>query len=501
MRCRNSAYWTLFHCQCRSETERNTYFALQRTILDFKMPAKSLFTRLLKNLPVIVTLLYLCWLAAHPALAQRRASRKRQTVDLTPVVPANDLQHVKVIFELQGTLALKSDAQEPVERKVQAKAQLAYDEKVIEGSTVDTPWATATVRHYETAKAKIQFESGSVSPQLRDDRRIVGVSATSPPEVVLYSPLGPLTRDELDLIDVPANSAIVDSLLPRRTVAVGQSWTLKSELLADILGIDAIGRDEITCKLDRIDGKLAIVHAKGSVSGASGGVATEITLAAKFSFDMTRQRISWFAMSLKENRSVGHAQPGIEATVRVQMALSKRVNSPALHEDILADLNLNADPASRLLRFTSSSGGFELLLERNWHEMVDRQDVSVLRLVDRGDLIAQCNISSLPPMEDGVPFTLADLQKDVKNVLDENLVEFISATESINDNGLHVMRVVASGKISELDIQWVYYHITNEQGQRASCVFTFEADLADRFGAADQATISSFRFLEKLDQE
>ena len=293
---------------------------------------------------------------------------------------------------------------------------------------------------------------------------------------------------------MPANSAIIDSLLPNRTVAVKESWKLESDLLPAILGIDAISRRDVRCTLHHIDGNSAVVHVQGSVSGASSGVATEITLAAKLNFDVTRKRVSWFAMSLKENRSVGPAQPGIEATARIQMALAKRSTAPALHPDILADLNLTADDTTRLVEFTSSEGGFELLLGRDWHEMVDREDVSVLRLVNRGDLIAQCNISALPPMEDGVPFTLIDFQQDVKHALDKNFGDFVTSSEEVNDQGLHVMRVVASGMISDLSINWVYYHVTNNQGLRASCVFTCEADLADRFGAIDQSVISSFRF-------
>ncbi len=404
-----------------------------------------------------------------------------------------------MLFELEGKVAPSSDAKEPVQRDVQAKAQLIYNERVLQGGTQECPWARQTVRQYETARANIKFSQGGVSPQLREERRLIGVSAQAADDVALFSPLGPLTRNELDLVDVPANSAVIDGLLPGRSVAVGESWQLETPLLPALLRIDAVAKAAITCKLDRIEKNQAIVHATGTVSGASGGVATEIALAAKYSFDMTRQRVSWFAMSVKEKRSVGHAQPGLEATARIQMAIAPRTTAPGLDPSILQDLDLAADAPSRLLEFSSQAGGFSLLLTRNWHEMVDRPDVAVLRLVDRGDLIAQCNLSALPPMEDGVPFTLADFQQDVKNVLGDDLAEFVAATESVNDNGLHVMRVVANGTISDLDIQWIYYHITNRQGHRVSCVFTMEAELADRFGAADQETISSFLFVDNQD--
>ncbi len=84
----------------------------------------------------------------------------------------------------------------------------------------------------------------------------------------------------------------------------------------------------------------------------------------------------------------------------------------------------------------------------------------------------------------------------MKRALDTNLGEFLAASESLTDGGLHVMRVVATGKISDLSIEWVYYHISDDEGRRVSCVFTYESDLSDRFAAADQAVTSSLRFVE-----
>ncbi|MGM0488664.1 MAG: hypothetical protein ACQESR_18145, partial [Planctomycetota bacterium] len=302
----------------------------------------------------------------------------------------------------------------------------------------------------------------------------------------------------LDLIDVPANSAIINELLPRQTVEIGETWKLESDVLPAILGVDAIASQDVECRLVRIEDGSAIVEAKGAVSGASGGVATEMRLAAKYAYDVNQQRIGWFAMSMKENRSVGHAHPGLDGTVRLQMALSERSEVPALHSDILADLPLTADPHVRLVEFVSPTNQFELLISRKWHQMLDQEDACVLRLVDRGDLVAQCNLTALPPMEEGVPFTLSDFQNDIKNVLAEKFGEFVTATEKVNENGLHVMRVVVNGMVSEVPINWVYYHITNDQGRRVSCVFTFESELVSRFGAADQALISSFRFREPV---
>lgn len=441
---------------------------------------------------IIVASLCLLQLQVNPSQAVERSAR----VDLTPAVAPDDLLRVKVQLEVAGDLKLKATGDKAAKAPVKVTAQLVYDEKTLQ---VDAPTqrVTSTIRNYDTAQAAITYREGTVQPRLRDDRRLVAVSAETPQRVVLYSPLGPLDRDELDLIAVPANSALIDALLPRRQVAVGESWKMDTQWLPAILALDTVDHSTLMCKLDRAEKNLAVIHVQGTVAGAIDGVSSEITLAAKINFDTRLKRTVWYAMSVKEKRAVGHADPGLEATSRVQMAIEPQSNVPTLHHDVLADLNLKADEGSQLLEFHSPAGGFELLLDRRWHVMAEREDVSIMRMVDRGDLIAQVNISSLPPVEPGESFTMIDFQQDVQRALADHFGEFVTASESISDSGLRLMRVVTTGKIDGLAIDWVYYHAADEQGRRLSCVFTYESALSERFAAVDQAMLSSLKFIEK----
>jgi hypothetical protein len=453
--------------------------------------------RILHILLVIATPLCLYRATSTPA----RAANPPASVDLKYTPSTGDLRRVKVLFELQGNLTLqpqdktgKQDNQTPVE----VRAELVYHEKSLQADAKSST-LSRSVRHYETASAVIQYKGGTVRPRLRDDRRIVALGLEQAPEAVLFSPLGPLDHDELDLVSVPANSALVNALLPNRAARVGETWRLETDWLAALLGMDAVHTADIACKLDRVEKGLAVVHLQGNASGASDGVSHEMTVAAKYSYDLKQHRITWLAMSLKEKRALGHAHPGTDATARVQMSIEGSTNVPTLDNKVLADLNLEPDEPSRLLEFNSPAGGFQLLVDRKWHVMVDRTDVSVLRMVDRGDLIAQCNISSLPSLEQGETFSLVDFQQDIQRALANHFGEFLNASESRTDDGIHVMRVAATGKEADsaLAIDRVYYHLTDPQGRRVSCVFTYESDLVDRFAAGDQAAVSSFRFIEK----
>ena len=122
--------------------------------------------------------------------------------------------------------------------------------------------------------------------------------------------------------------------------------------------------------------------------------------------------------------------------------------------------------------------------------MVDRHDVTILRLIDQGELIAQCNTSSLPEFAAGKRVQLPEFQADIERV-GQDLGQFVEASQQQSEGGLRVLRAVVSGLASELPIQWVYYHISDDRGRQAALVFTMDAKVVEKFAGADQAMVGS----------
>jgi hypothetical protein len=87
-------------------------------------------------------------------------------------------------------------------------------------------------------------------------------------------------------------------------------------------------------------------------------------------------------------------------------------------------------------------------------------------------------------------------QADIKRVLGKNFEEMVEATEEVGENGLRALRVVVTGTVGELPIQWAYYHLSDDVGRRASLVFTLESSLLSRFAHVDRELIANFRFVE-----
>jgi hypothetical protein len=211
---------------------------------------------------------------------------------------------------------------------------------------------------------------------------------------------------------------------------------------------------------------------------------------------VTQRAVTWLTLAYKENRAIGHAQPGFEVLTKLRMVCSPTKPVDELSDKAIGGLTLKPEAPQTLIELNSDAGAFQLLHDRRWIVMLERGDVTVLRLIDRGDLIAQCNIAPLPPLAKDQQLSIEGFQTDVKRVLGKNFEDIIEATEEVGENGLRALRVVVAGKVGELPIHWTYYHLSDDAGRRATLVFTLESSLLARFAHVDRELIANFRFIE-----
>jgi hypothetical protein len=389
----------------------------------------------------------------------------------------SQFQRAKVSLQVEGKLKLLGTDNKERQIPLTVSANFVYDEKIEAASSL---WAA---RYYQTADAEIRVDKASHQPRLSVVRRNVGVKVVGA-KAVFWSPGGPLSRDEAELLDLHANSVILAGLLPEGEVKIGDSWKPNEDTLAAFLTLDAVNSSDVTCKLADVEDGRAVVEMEGAVSGAAEGVATEIELSAKYGYHLAEQRFTSLVLAFNEKRSIGKAEPGFEVSAKLTLVLSPLSSSEHLTVSTVETVRQGLAIAPPLA-YESSTQGFRILLDPRWRVMIDRNEVTVLRLVKDGEAIAQCNISSLPPLEEGKLFQLEEFQADIQKSLAENFHQMIEASQFESDHGLRVLRVVAAGEASELPIHWIYYHVSSDAGRRLTYVFTLEADTTDEFAAAD----------------
>jgi hypothetical protein len=415
-------------------------------------------------------------------------------VDLTSRATPGRMQQVHTVVEAQGKLAINADGKTVRHLPMEAKADLRFSEKFL--PPLPESVAVRSIRYYTAADAKIRIQESEIAQTLRPERRFIAARIADSSSLVSLS--GSLTREELELIDTVGSSACLDLLLPGRSVGVGGKWSLSTSAVAKLLSLEAVGQQDVVATLKKVEDGLAIIDLAGTVAGAVGGVSTELELEGKANFSLDARCVTWLALQYDEKRAIGHAQPGYEASIRVRVQAKPIETSPELDDPAMAAL-LAKDPSGHLLlEFKAEKAGIAFLYDRRWSVMVDRFDTVILRLIDRGDLIAQCNITRLPALEKGKQMALAEFQRDVEQTLAKNKAQIVEATQSENNDGVRALRIVVSGTASELPIQWVYYHLSDTSGRRASLVFTMEAKLVERFAQIDQELVENLELSPSL---
>lgn len=421
------------------------------------------------------------------------AAQPKETFALSSGRKAGDIDRVAAMLEVGGHVIGVADGKVRRE-KMSVVCRLAYDEKTLEAPTGPAGrWAS--IRYYDKATAVVKVGDDGLKPTLRARRRLIGVETDSQ-KATLFSPRGPLTRDELELIDVLGNSLLLDRFLPEQPAEVGQSWKHSDELIAALLGLDEVGHSDVKSVLKEVTPTAARFEMAGRLDGAIDGVSTKIELKGKYRFDRRSRRIDWFTMLVNENRNSSPVADGVDVVARVQVRISPKTESGRLTDAALKDLPLEPTAALCQLSYESVGGNWRLTHDRCWHVTGSHRDLAVLRLIDRGEYVAQCKVSPLRKLAAGEQVSLAEFQEDVRKALGEDFGEFVEAGQSASDAGYRVYRVMVRGEASQLPIRWNYYLVTDEYGHRAVFAFSFESRLADRFDQADRKLVSSLRFLE-----
>jgi hypothetical protein len=401
-----------------------------------------------------------------------------------------DLSRVTVSLDVKGELRVAADGR-PQKLPILVAGKFAYDEMRLDDCS--TAINRRSARFYRAAQAEIQVEKKTDKPSIRDDRRLILVSSGKS-GIVISAVSGPLTREEVDLLDVPANSLFVDTLLPDGEIKQGEPWQPPATAVGSLLGLDAVARSDVECVLSAVHGSNAEISISGQVNGAVAGVATEIELAGKGVFDLDHNRLVSIHLRIKERRSAGYVSPAFDVTANLELEIAPLAGSDQLTAEIIKSIAADSSEVAQPLALRSEASAFEMLYDRRWHVTRDEPELTVLRLLDRGELVAQCNISPLSQLSAGSEFGLDEFQSDVQQALGKNFGRVVSAAEHKTATGLRLLKVVAEGTVSELPIQWRYYLATDREGRRVALTYTMESSLVERFSDADATMVESLEF-------
>ncbi len=355
-----------------------------------------------------------------------------------------------------------------------------------------------STRRYRRATAAVTAGEKVTRTTLAADARdvIVEVVGTTPTPSLAE---GFLSRQEAELLDTPFDPALLSKLMPDAAVAAQASWKIPADVVAGLLAIDTVNEGGIDVALDEVADTGATLTITGTVTGAVDGVATSIKVngTATASCVAAGGDDTWLVaapieemdVTLVEKREAGWVAPGLDVEAAITLRRSEAPTDPSWSEKHRLDPPAVGRPSGQGKAGTvwhrHPHGRYTLVLDRRWRVVEDGPEGLVMRLVDRGALVAQCSILPLPRSAPETPPTVEQVSRDVETSLGDQFGHIATADASARDDGTKVVRVMAEGTAEGRPFRWIHHVLTDPAGHHLAVTCMLEPSMADRFGGAD----------------
>jgi len=365
--------------------------------------------------------------------------------------------------------------------------------------------ALREAREFLAGQLVTSVSSFETRAELPADRRLI-VANGDREGMISYSPEGPLTRESVDLLEIPGDPLVLLALLPAMNVRVAEEWTPADWVLQMLTGVEAVESSELKCRLEQATDKAAKVTFHGKIKGQRLGTNTSVSVAGAFLFNREQNYLSQSKTVYTVTSDVGTVNPGLEMQVTTALSRAPADDAGRLTDDFLAGLPLEAPSDALELSYQAAPWGMVLKHERNWHLFQAVYDASapmaILRLVELGSLIAQCNFSPAPPAPDGKTTPLEQFEADVQQSLGERFGEIVSREKIPTNDGRQIFRLEVAGNVviksakgrADIPMVWVYYLVAEPTGRQASFVFSVEPKLMEQLKGRDRELVTSLKF-------
>ncbi len=422
-------------------------------------------------------------LLAFAALTVPPRAAARQPVTLAEVPAAGDCFRYRVELDLAGRMVVTQDgAKQTI--ALEAKARHVFGERTL--ATADGLPARSA-RYYEDAAASAVVDVDKFTRSLPDDRRLV-VALRGSDGPFCFSPAGPLTRDELDLVTEHFNPQCLAGLLPGKAVGVGDTWPVAPAAAQAAGQFDGLIRNDLTGKLTAAADGTATFAVGGTAEGIEHGAKVTLTVTATGTFDTRSKRITALTWKQKDDRGQGPVAPAsqVEATV----VLTREPLAAAPKE--LADAALAAVPkgdvpaALAALRHADPKGRYALVYARDWHITGQTDQHLVLRLLDRGEFVAQGTVVAWKKADAGKHTPADEFKKAASATPGWAATRVLEDLETAGPDGRWQYRLVAEGKSDDLPVVQSFHLVAGPQGDQAAVTFTMKPDKVKAVGTRDR---------------
>ena len=314
-----------------------------------------------------------------------------------------------------------------------------------------------------------------------------------------FAPAGALTREELDLVTEQFNPQCLAGLLPNKQVNVGDTWSIAPAAAQCAGQFDALIKSDksgLTGKLTAAAGGQATFTVEGTLEGIESGAKVTLTVNATGTFDVAASRVTELTWKQKDDREQGPVAPASQVEATVTLKREPLPLPPKELDDLaLAPVPKNDVPAAlTLLRHTDPKGRYEFLYARDWHVTGLTDQHLILRLLEKGEFVAQATVLSWKKVDAGKHTPAAEFKRAVGDSPGWAVSRVIEDAETTAPDGRWVYRLAAEGKMGELPVVQTFHLVAGAQGEQVALTFTMRPDKAKAVGARDRELVNAVTF-------
>lgn len=418
----------------------------------------------------------------------------RAQVNLSETPTVGDSFRVSVELDLAGKLIVTQEGKKETIR-LEAKARHIFAERTL---TTADGLPARSARNYEDAVSSVVVDIDKSNRELPRDRRLTVVSRSSE-GVFCFCPAGALTRDELDLITEHFNPQCLAGLLPGKMVNVGDTWAIAPAAAQAACQFDGLLKNNLQGKLTVVaDGKAAF-SIDGTAEGIDHGAKVALTVTATGVFDTTAKRIVSLTWKQKDDREQGPVAPASQVEATITLKREALVAVPKeLSDDALANVPKGDVPAAlTLLRYSDPKGRYSLTYPREWHITGQTDQHLVMRLLDKGEFIAQATVAPWKKAEAGKHTSAEEFKKAVNATQGWVASRVFEDAETTAADGRWLYRIVAEGKAEDVPVVQSFHLLAGPQGDQASATFAIKPEKVKAVGTRDKDLVNALTFPKK----
>ncbi|HEV3116769.1 MAG TPA: hypothetical protein VGY58_06930 [Gemmataceae bacterium] len=417
-----------------------------------------------------------------------------QTYTLSEKPRPGDCFRIHLDLVLSGEIKIRKEGK-LLTVKQQASAMHEFPERIL--NVGDNGLPAKAARFYEQASSSISLNGEASERRLRPERQLL-VAQRHKDQPLAYSPVGTLLRDELELSD-HFDTLWLTGLLPGRDVAAGDTWKLSNALAQALCSFEGLTEQSLVCKLEGVKDQLAHVSVTGAATGIDLGALVKLNVEAGYQFDLNTKHLTRLQWKQKEERDQGPASPAMTL-----QATSTLTRAPIQQPDALSDVAIAVVPDGfeppmllTQLELRDPKAGYTMTYARDWQTVSSNDQHTVMRLMERGDFVAQLTITPWTKADKGKHLTPDEFRQAMAETPGWEVDQELQAGEVPAEGGRWIYRISALGNLDGAKVMQNFYLVAGPGGEQLVLVFTMVPKQADRIATRDLALVGSVEFLDR----